>query len=240
MSSRAMGDAMVSLRRTSVGTVPNEGDKSAVVEPNLRHAASELLVGAAARSSVELTVLMPCLNEAQTVPACIGKAKAFLARAGIRRRSAGGRQRLDRRLAGPGPAAGARVVHVPERGYGAALLARHRRRAQAATSSWATLTTATTSVRSSRSSPKLRAANELVMGNRFQGGIKPGAMPSLHRYLGNPVLQLRRPAVLPRTHRRLPLRPARLSTATPCAGSACHDGHGVRQRDGRQGGAGTA
>ena len=57
---------------------------------------------------------------------------------------------------------------------------------------------------------KLREGYDLVMGNRFKGGILPGAMPPLHRYLGNPVLTGLGPAVLPQPVRRLPLRPARL------------------------------
>ena len=56
----------------------------------------------------------------------------------------------------------------------------------------------------------LRDGADLVMGNRFEGGIEPGAMPALHRYLGNPVLSLPRPALLPQSGiRRFPLRPAR-------------------------------
>ena len=41
---------------------------------------------------------------------------------------------------------------------------------------------------------RLRAGDDLVMGNRFAGGIAPGAMPPLHKYLGNPVLSFDRPA----------------------------------------------
>src|SRR5687768_3379097 len=114
MSSRTVGDAVVSLRRASVGIVPNERDESAIVEPALRHAASDL--GAAAQSPLELTILMPCLNEALTLSACIGKAKAFLAHAGIDGEvlvadngSTDGSQTLA-------TACGARVIDVPVRG----------------------------------------------------------------------------------------------------------------------------
>src|SRR5687767_9499216 len=99
MSSRTMGDAVVSLRRAPVGTAPNKSDP---------RAAAEL-----ARSSLELTILMPCLNEALTLPACIGKAHAFLARAGIDGEvlvadngSTDGSQTLA-------SACGARVIDVP-------------------------------------------------------------------------------------------------------------------------------
>ena len=120
MSSRAMGDAVVSLRRTSAAPYPNESDKTAVVEPNLRHAASELLVGAAARSSVELTVLMPCLNEARHCPrASQGAASSggpgLTAKWWWPTTASPTARRLAQRL-------GARVVDVPERGYGAALI----------------------------------------------------------------------------------------------------------------------
>ena len=83
---------------------------------------------------------------------------------------------------------GARVVPVPEQGLRRALLRRHSAPRAVATSSWAIPTTATISAGSTRFVEKLRAGYQLVMGNRFLGGIAPGAMPPLHRYLGNPVL----------------------------------------------------
>lgn len=130
---------------------------------------------------------MPCLNEAATLPVCIQKARAFLARAGVAGEvlvsdngSTDGSQAIAE-------AHGARVVHAPQRGYGAALMAgiAHAR------GRYIVMGDADDSYDFSRLDPylaALRGGAELVMGNRFQGGIAPGAMPFLHRYLGNPVL----------------------------------------------------
>jgi hypothetical protein len=135
----------------------------------------------------ELTVVMPCLNEAETLVACIEKAARFFARTGTvgeilvaDNGSTDGSQDLAR-------GAGARVVQVTERGYGAALLggieaARGRYVVMADSDDSYDLENLDAFLR------KLREGFDLVMGNRFQGGIKPGAMPPLHRYLGNPVL----------------------------------------------------
>ena len=135
----------------------------------------------------ELTILMPCLNEAATVGACVAKARGFLGRAGIDGEvlvadngSSDGSQALA-------AAGGARVVAVSERGYGAAL----RAGIDAANSRYVIMGDADDSYDFSRLDgfvEKLRAGHPLVMGNRFKGGIRPGAMPRLHRYLGNPVL----------------------------------------------------
>lgn len=135
----------------------------------------------------ELTILMPCLNEAATVGRCIAKARGFLERAGIE-----GEILVADNGSGDGSAAlahqaGARVVEVPERGYGAALAAG----IAAARGRYIIMGDADDSYDFSRLEPfveKLREGYPLVMGNRFQGGIRPGAMPPLHRYLGNPVL----------------------------------------------------
>lgn len=136
---------------------------------------------------VELTVLMPCLDEARTVATCVGDARRFLADAGISGEvlvadngSTDGSQELARR-------AGARVIHVPRRGYGEAL----RAGVDAARGRYVIMGDADDSYDFSALQSfvdRLRAGAELVMGNRFRGGIAPGAMPPLHRYLGNPVL----------------------------------------------------
>jgi glycosyltransferase involved in cell wall biosynthesis len=138
-------------------------------------------------SSVELTVLMPCLNEARTVAACVRAARGFLERAGVSGEvvvadngSSDGSDALARE-------AGARVVRVGSRGYGAALaggIAEARGR-------YVIMGDADDSYDFSALDAflaRLRAGADLVMGNRFEGGIAPGAMPFLHRYLGNPVL----------------------------------------------------
>ena len=141
----------------------------------------------AADDHLELTILMPCLNEAETLAICIGKARAFLDRTGISGEvliadngSTDGSQAIAVAL-------GARVVPVALKGYGAALLggiAKARGRfiimGDADDSyDFAALETFVA---------RLREGADLVMGNRFQGGIESGAMPPLHRYLGNPVL----------------------------------------------------
>jgi glycosyltransferase involved in cell wall biosynthesis len=136
---------------------------------------------------VELTILMPCLNEARTVEPCVRAAKSYLTEAGIDGEvlvADNGSTDASVEIA---VAAGARVVHVPVRGYGAALMAG----IDGARGNYVIMGDADCSYDFSRLDAyveRLRAGADLVMGNRFQGGIEPGAMPSLHRYLGNPVL----------------------------------------------------
>jgi glycosyltransferase involved in cell wall biosynthesis len=135
----------------------------------------------------ELTILMPCLNEAETLATCIDKAQAFLRRAGIDGEvliadngSTDGSQDIAR-------AHGARVEPIPARGYGSALIGGIR----AARGRYVIMADSDDSYDFSALDlfvERLREGWQLVMGNRFQGGIKPGAMPPLHRYLGNPVL----------------------------------------------------
>lgn len=136
---------------------------------------------------LELTILMPCLDEAETVARCVRKARGFLERAAVSGEvlvadngSGDGSQALAE-------AAGARVISVSERGYGAAL----RAGIEAARGRYVIMGDADDSYDFSRLEAfveKLRQGYPLVMGNRFEGGIRPGAMPPLHRYLGNPVL----------------------------------------------------
>lgn len=135
----------------------------------------------------ELTILMPCLNEAATLAMCIDKARAFLKETGIKGEvliadngSNDGSPEIAR-------AHGARVQFVGERGYGAALIGG----IEAAHGTYIIMADADDSYDFSNLMPflqKLRDGYDLVVGNRFHGGIKPGAMPLLHRYLGNPVL----------------------------------------------------
>jgi glycosyltransferase involved in cell wall biosynthesis len=142
---------------------------------------------AAESPGLELTILMPCLNEAETLGTCVRKAMDYLARSGIAGEvlvadngSTDGSQAIAQSL-------GARVVAVPERGYGAALIAG----IAAARGRFVVMGDSDDSYDFTALDPfvaKLREGYELVMGNRFKGGIKPGAMPPLHRYLGNPVL----------------------------------------------------
>jgi glycosyltransferase involved in cell wall biosynthesis len=136
---------------------------------------------------VELTVLMPCLDEAETIGACVSKAASFLQRSGIRGEvlvADNGSTDDSREIA---CRAGARVVEERRRGYGSALQAG----ILAARGRFVIMGDADESYDFAALDPfvqSLRDGAELVMGNRFQGGIAPGAMPPMHRYLGNPVL----------------------------------------------------
>src|SRR6202789_1351216 len=130
---------------------------------------------------------MPCLNEAETVVTCVTKAVKFLADSGgsgevvlADNGSTDGSQELA-------ADAGARVVPVSDKGYGNALMGG----ILAAGGEYVIMGDADDSYDFSNLMPfvtELRKGADLVMGNRFAGGIAPGAMPALHRYLGNPVL----------------------------------------------------
>lgn len=136
---------------------------------------------------MELTILMPCLNESKTIKTCINKAKLFLITHHIDGEiliadngSTDGSQDIARE-------AGARVVDIDEKGYGAALIGG----CNAALGKYVIMGDSDDSYNFLNLMPfveKLREGYELVMGNRFKGGIEPGAMPPLHRYIGNPVL----------------------------------------------------
>lgn len=130
---------------------------------------------------------MPCLNEARTVGRCVQAARAFIARAGVKGEVLVADNGSDDGSPALAQAAGARVVHVARRGYGAALQAG----IEAAQGRFVVMGDADDSYDFSQLDAfleRLRAGADLVMGNRFRGGIAPGAMPALHRYLGNPVL----------------------------------------------------
>ena len=141
----------------------------------------------ASPDTIELSIIMPCLDEAETLAVCVDKAQSYLERSGIAGEviiadngSTDGSQDLAR-------AHGARVVDVPARGYGSALMGG----IEAARGEYVIMGDADDSYDFSRLDAfveRLRAGDELVMGNRFAGGIAEGAMPPLHRYLGNPVL----------------------------------------------------
>jgi glycosyltransferase involved in cell wall biosynthesis len=136
---------------------------------------------------IELSIVMPCLNEAETLETCIRKAMGFLREHGVSGEvvvadngSTDGSQEIAARL-------GARVVPVERKGYGSALIGG----IAAARGRYVVMGDADDSYDFTSLMPfleKLREGYDLVMGNRFRGGIKPGAMPFLHKYLGNPVL----------------------------------------------------
>ena len=136
---------------------------------------------------MEVTILMPCLNEAETVATCVRKARSFLTRTGIEGEvlvadngSSDGSPQLARD-------AGARVVEISKKGYGNALIGG----IDAATGRYVIMADADDSYDFSQLDAfvdGLRAGNTMVIGHRFRGGIRRGAMPLLHRYLGNPAL----------------------------------------------------
>ena len=139
------------------------------------------------RASPELTILMPCLNEAGTLQACIAKAKTFLERANIDGEILSADNGSTDRSRDIAIASGARVVDVPTRGYGSAVMGGIR----ASRGRYVIMGDSDDSYDFSQLDEfvaKLRDGFQLVMGNRFRGGIRPGAMPPLHRYLGNPLL----------------------------------------------------
>ncbi len=135
----------------------------------------------------EFSVVMPCLNEAETLAVCIKKAQDYFKREGINGEvviadngSTDGSQNIANKL-------NARVVDIPEKGYGSAL----NGGILAADGTYVIMGDADDSYDFSNLNAyvlKLREGHDLVMGNRFKGGIKKGAMPALHKYLGNPVL----------------------------------------------------
>jgi glycosyltransferase involved in cell wall biosynthesis len=156
--------------------------------------ATESYVSAPVRQSTdqegptpEVSIVMPCLNEADTLAACIRKAKRGLREEGLDGEviiadngSTDGSQTIALQE-------GARLVQVTARGYGNALMGGITN----ARGKYVIMGDADDSYDFSSIGPfvaRLREGYDLVMGNRFQGGIKPGAMPLLHRYLGNPVL----------------------------------------------------
>ncbi len=135
----------------------------------------------------ELTILMPCLNEAETLGTCLERARRLLEENGIEGEllvsdngSTDGSQEIARSY-------GARVVDCPVRGYGAALMCG----IQAAKGRFILMGDSDDSYHFDEALPmlvKLREGADVCMGTRLKGRIMPGAMPFLNRYLGNPVL----------------------------------------------------
>jgi glycosyltransferase involved in cell wall biosynthesis len=138
-------------------------------------------------SEVEFSIVMPCLNEAETLAVCIEKARRSLGELNCvgeiivaDNGSTDGSQQIAASL-------GARVVQVETKGYGSALLGG----IAAARGRYVIMGDADDSYDFANLRPfveKLREGYELVMGNRYKGGIRPGAMPPLHQYFGNPLL----------------------------------------------------
>ncbi len=142
---------------------------------------------AGTRAALEVSIVMPCLNEAETIARCIQKAQRAAEKLGISAEvivadngSTDGSAVIAREL-------GARVVEVARKGYGAALIGG----IEAANGEFVVMGDADDSYDFGEIGPfidRLREGDDLVVGNRFAGGIEPGAMPWLHRWLGNPVL----------------------------------------------------
>ncbi len=137
--------------------------------------------------NIELSVVMPCLNEERTLGTCIDKALACFERLGVQGEVVIADNNSTDNSASIAIAHGARVVHATQPGYGAAILAG----IDATRGRFVIMGDADDSYDFSALAPflaALRAGADLVIGNRFAGGIAPGAMPPLHRYLGNPLL----------------------------------------------------
>lgn len=148
---------------------------------------SETATHQSSSGELELSIILPCLNEAKTLATCLHKAKQFLAEHQVQ----GEIIVVDNNSTDESPAIaqqlGARVVRVAAPGYGNALMGG----IAAAAGRYIIMGDADDSYDFSHLGPfldQLRAGSDLVMGNRFKGGIQPGAMPPLNRYLGNPFL----------------------------------------------------
>jgi glycosyltransferase involved in cell wall biosynthesis len=145
------------------------------------------LVAASPTEEIEVSIVMPCLNESETIGICIRKAQQTIAKLKLRGEvvigdngSDDGSQQIARNL-------GARVIPIAKRGYGAAL----QGAIEAARGRFILMGDSDDSYDFTQLGSfldKLKEGYDLVMGNRFRGGILPGAMPPLHHYLGNPVL----------------------------------------------------
>ena len=139
------------------------------------------------KKDIELSIVMPCLNEAETLAICITKANNWLKNNDVKGEvvigdngSTDGSQKIATDL-------GARVINVPTKGYGSALMGA----IEASYGKYVIMGDSDDSYDFSNLTlfvQELRNGYDLVMGNRFRGGVAKGAMPFLHRYLGNPVL----------------------------------------------------
>lgn len=139
------------------------------------------------RKDIELSIVMPCLNEAETLAICITKANNWLKNNDVKGEvvigdngSTDGSQKIATDL-------GARVINVPTKGYGSALMGA----IEASYGKYVIMGDSDDSYDFGNLTlfvQELRNGYDLVMGNRFRGGVAKGAMPFLHRYLGNPVL----------------------------------------------------
>lgn len=145
------------------------------------------LKGRRASEKLELSIVLPCLNEERTVGACITQARTFLRAHRIKGEVIVADNGSEDRSVKIAKQKKAVVVHVSEKGYGSALRAGF----EAAKGKYVIMADADLSYDLVHLMPfieKLREGYDLVMGNRFEGGIKKGAMPWHHKYIGNPIL----------------------------------------------------
>jgi glycosyltransferase involved in cell wall biosynthesis len=186
--------------------------------------------------AVEISIVMPCLNERETILECVKEAKEAIEAAGVRGEivvadngSTDGSQAVAER-------AGARVVAVPSKGYGNALMGG----IAAASGTYVLMGDADGSYdfrELPRFLAKLRAGADLIMGCRLPSGggtILPGAMPWKHRWIGTPVLSSIGRLFFYAPVNDFPLRPARVSTGRHPGPRLAVHGHGVRLRNGGQ------
>src|SRR6202040_3000911 len=137
--------------------------------------------------SLDVSVVIPCLNEANSLAFCVEKAVTAFGKASLRGEVIVAYNGSTDGSIEIAESNGARVVHVQERGYGAALKAG----IASSQGKYVIMGDADDSYDFSEVPnfvEKLRQGYDLVMGNRFKGGIKPGAMPKLHKHFGNPGL----------------------------------------------------
>lgn len=135
----------------------------------------------------KISAVIPCLNEEKTLPICIAKAQKAFDDLGITGEVVVGDNGSTDKSAEIATAMGARVVHQKIRGYGSAL----RAAIEAAKGDYIIMADADDSYDWGNLEPfvsKLNSGYDFIIGNRFKGGILPGAMPFLHRYIGNPIL----------------------------------------------------
>ncbi|MDK9703214.1 MAG: glycosyltransferase family 2 protein [Sulfuritalea sp.] len=140
-------------------------------------------------TEIRVTAVMPCLNEERTLALCIEKAQRAFREMGIVGEVVVADNGSTDRSVEIAESLGARVAHEPRKGYGSALMAGIK----AARGRIVVMADADDSydwLSLGDFVGKIEQGYDLVMGNRFKGGIEPGAMPPLHRYLGNPVLSM--------------------------------------------------
>lgn len=180
---------------------------------------------------IEFSIVMPCLNESETIATCIKKAQGFLVEANVSGEvvvadngSSDGSQKIARDL-------GARVIDVPARGYGSALFAGSSN----ARGRFVIIGDSDDSYDFSKLElfiDALRSGADFVIGNRFAGGIAKGAMPWKNKYIGNPVLSFIGRSLFRTKIRAFSLWFARLFKNCILTNESCNNGDGICVRDG--------